>query len=934
MKSLMFPVDSVIIKAPASENVVSIDSDTIVYDGKSHQLDKATSKVAKGTTIYYRKQGSNEWTETMPSYTDAGTYPIEVKAENANYEDSFARGTLVIRRRPVTITGNSDTFTYNGKEQTIEGYTWTQQDGDTGLVNGQQITDVTAKASATNAGKNIAGTITQEKDVKILADGKDVSKNYLITTIPGSITITPKKVTITSADAEKKFNGQALIKHEISEEPELADGDQVKYSFTGMQTNIGTGKNTFTANFYKDGTMINSNYSVEYQYGELIVYGEINYDANGGTGEAPKPDRYDAGDTYEVKDNMFERKGYTFTGWNTSPDGSGVSYGKGAIINSLTNNQTLYAQWKADEDTAYTVEVYLEGEDGNYPEDPTYSYERTGTTGSVVKVTDKDLTAPDGYAYDPQANNITEGTVAGDGSLVLKIYFGKDEIGPDPDDGGDNIPDRYQILFTYVAKENGSVSGNVYEVHTFTTPDGEYTKPSAITPEAKVAASANPGYQISAWKDEDDTDLGNGEQPDFEGQRYATNQIFTASFEEKDEIQISYKAEDGGSVDNDQDVIRPATGKPEGSTASANPGYHFVGWYLNDEKVEDEENFVPEKNAQGIYEEATYVAKFAPNEDTKYVVERYFSDEDGNYSSTPDETLTYQGTTNTKVSISEKDQIPPEGYAFDPQADNVMEGSVAGDGSLVLKIYFGKDTIGPDPDDGGDGIPDRYQILFTYVAEDNGTVSGTTHELHTFVNDSGEYYEPTPIAPEANVIADSNDGYAIERWRDQNSNDLGNDVAPVFEEHKYSENHTFTVSFTELENVIISYEAQEGGSVNNPQDAINPETGDPQGSTATVNDGYEFEGWYLNDEKISDELTFVPTKNENGRYESATYVAHFSKVAVPVVEEEKPQTPDKPENSKGTDTAEQTKMGLYLSSMSSAGLLGLIMLLKRKKEEK
>ena len=33
------------------------------------------------------------------------------------------------------------------------------------------------------------------------------------------------------------------------------------------------------------------------------------------------------------------------------------------------------------------------------------------------------------------------------------------------------------------------------------------------------------------------------------------------------------------------------------------------------------------------------------------------------------------------------------------------------------------------------------------------------------------------------------------------------------------------------------------------------------------------------------------------------------------------------------DIAEQTKMGLYLSSISSAGLLGLIMLLKCKKEE-
>ncbi|MBM6765994.1 InlB B-repeat-containing protein, partial [Faecalicoccus pleomorphus] len=479
------PGKLVITKAPASENAVSINSDTITYDGNSHKLEDATSMVANGTKIYYRLQGQDEkaWTTEMPSYQNVGTYTIEVKAENPNYEDAFTTGTLRIERRPVTITGNSKTFTYNGDEQKVEGYTWTQQSDNVGLVNGHEITNVEAIASATNAGNRITGTITPQNEVQILANGEDVSANYLITTVPGSITIQPKEITITSVDAEKKYNGQALIKHEVVDEPELAAGDSISYSYTGNQTIIGSSENSFTVNLSDENNQsINQNYKVNYDYGTLTVYGEISYNANGGTGETPEPDRFDAGDNYVVKDNMFTRDGYTFAGWNSRADGTGRSFGEGALITSLTNNRTLYAQWIADEDTAYTVETYLEDEDGNYPEKPSSSILRNAKTDTSVSVTEQDLMAPEGYAFDPEAGNVLEGTVAGDGSLTLKIYFGKDVIGPE--EGGDQIPDRYQLLFTYVAEENGSVSGEVKELHTFVTEDGEYYEPTAMTPEA------------------------------------------------------------------------------------------------------------------------------------------------------------------------------------------------------------------------------------------------------------------------------------------------------------------------------------------------------------------------------------------------------------------------------------------------------------------
>jgi uncharacterized repeat protein (TIGR02543 family) len=43
--------------------------------------------------------------------------------------------------------------------------------------------------------------------------------------------------------------------------------------------------------------------------------------------------------------NGFFRNGYTFSGWNTEPNGSGLSYGNGAIYIMESGNITLYAQW-------------------------------------------------------------------------------------------------------------------------------------------------------------------------------------------------------------------------------------------------------------------------------------------------------------------------------------------------------------------------------------------------------------------------------------------------------------------------------------------------------------------------------------------------------------------------------------------------------------
>ena len=81
-------------------------------------------------------------------------------------------------------------------------------------------------------------------------------------------------------------------------------------------------------------------------------YAELTYDANGGAlngGSTQVSKTYDL--TYHMRPNtalgtdLFVREGYTLTGWNTAPDGSGTAVGLGSRTTVSKGRLTLYAQW-------------------------------------------------------------------------------------------------------------------------------------------------------------------------------------------------------------------------------------------------------------------------------------------------------------------------------------------------------------------------------------------------------------------------------------------------------------------------------------------------------------------------------------------------------------------------------------------------------------
>lgn len=105
--------------------------------------------------------------------------------------------------------------------------------------------------------------------------------------------------------------------------------------------------------------------------------------------------------------------GYSFMGW----DKELITLGK------VTEDAIYTAIWDANTDTLYNVEYYLQESDGNYTlkEKETLS----GTTDTLATATIKNY---DGYTHKASVEGTKlSGNIEGDGSLLLKVYYTKNE---------------------------------------------------------------------------------------------------------------------------------------------------------------------------------------------------------------------------------------------------------------------------------------------------------------------------------------------------------------------------------------------------------------------------------------------------------------------------------------------------------------------------
>ena len=96
---------------------------------------------------------------------------------------------------------------------------------------------------------------------------------------------------------------------------------------------------------------------------------------------------------------------------------------------------------------------------------------------------------------------------------------------------------------------------------------------------------------------------------------------------------------------------------------------------------------------------------------------------------------------------------------------------------------------------------------------------------------------------------------------------------------------TMYAQWVENEHVAITYRIEtdddakdDGNTVSNALDDLNPDTGIAKGSKATASDAYSFTGWYDEAGKlVSEDAEYIPSKPETGRWVNAVYTAKFAR---------------------------------------------------------
>ena len=141
---------------------------------------------------------------------------------------------------------------------------------------------------------------------------------------------------------------------------------------------------------------------------------------------------------------------------------------------------------------------------------------------------------------------------------IVNVYYSMDEIGePDPDEP-DNIPDKYQITFTYVSADanKGTVTGTTKEVVTTyeITRDsvtGEITdvgRPIPQHPTQPSTVTPKDGYRFEKWQQDDLTFFNSDDE--LRNSEYLEDQTFIAHFTVRRDLhyEIHYFYEDANGV--------------------------------------------------------------------------------------------------------------------------------------------------------------------------------------------------------------------------------------------------------------------------------------------------------------------------------------------------------------------------------------------------
>ena len=361
------------------------------------------------------------------------------------------------------------------------------------------------------------------------------------------------------------------------------------------------------------------------------------------------------------------KEGYVFKGWDKEVGKMGVE------------DITFAAQFEEASGIAYTVEVYTMDVNGNYGAAETKTL--YGTTDAKVTA---DTTAAEGFTFDESAANVVSGTVAADGSLVLKVYFARNQYKLTVDGAESEVYYGAALdIATPAAREGYTFIGwnvdvpatmpasDLTLVSQWSENDADYTAYNAAVAAAQ-AKKAETDYD-KTYTAESRAALDAALAEKVSGKKYSEQSVVDAAAKAINDAVASLEVMTYNAtfyVDGAEYRVVP-TKVGEQIIAPENPtkeGFVFTGW---DKEV----------GVMGT-EDVSFNAQFSAGE-VSYKVETYVMDVNGAYGAA--DVKVVPATTGAAVSVD-----PEAREGFTVAADSVLSGTVAADGSLVLKVYYSR----------------------------------------------------------------------------------------------------------------------------------------------------------------------------------------------------------------------------------------------------
>ena len=195
---------------------------TVTYGEESYTVnagDSATLSTGDEVTAVITKQVKNV-SDTADGNNEIVTLTVENESQYASIIQEA--GTLTITQRPVQVTVNSESFTYDAAEHTVadehgKEYTIETAAENSGLLPGhtESLNVVYDDGTTKTESRKYVGTYTavNEQDVIIKAGEEDVTENYDITVEAGELKIEKAEIEIEliGPKSERVYNGQEQV---------------------------------------------------------------------------------------------------------------------------------------------------------------------------------------------------------------------------------------------------------------------------------------------------------------------------------------------------------------------------------------------------------------------------------------------------------------------------------------------------------------------------------------------------------------------------------------------------------------------------------------------------------------------------------------------------------------------------------------------------